>query len=43
MEKIMVTRAIATVGLVDEGMYVFGFALMNEIIETIACVWRACI
>lgn len=40
---IMVTRAIATVGLVDEGMYVFGFALMNEIIETIACVWRACI
>ena len=29
---IMGTRAIATVGLVDEDMYVFGFALMNEII-----------
>lgn len=28
----MGTRAIATVGLVDEDMYVFGFALMNEII-----------
>lgn len=29
---LMVTRTIASVGLVDEGMYVFGFALMNEII-----------
>ena len=28
----MVTRAIASVGLVAEGMNAFGFALMNEII-----------
>ena len=29
---LMVTRAIASVGPVDERMYIFGFALMNEII-----------